>query len=202
MSQHSVPPQQPGYPAPGQPTPPPAPQQGGQGGYAQPGAYPTPSQGYAAPSQGYAQPGAAGQPAPAQQQWGAHPGQPQHPGYGGQYQPVARTEPGFFGRLFDTKFAHLVAPKYVSGAYIAVIIVAGVFTLSGLVNAVNTLSLGASLYGSATTVLSGLVQILVAPAIGLAILLVGRLALEAVTHLASSSASLAALRKDSDGPAE
>lgn len=172
MSQYQPPqPQGPGQPAP-QPTP---------FGQPQPG-QPQPTQ-----PQGYGQPGFGQQPQPpfGQQGFG------QQSGFGQQGFPQQPAEPG----LLDTTFAKPTTPKVARTAYLAVIVLAGALVLMGLLLAISSFSSAATLAGlggsGAAGVLAGIGQLVLFPALGFAVLTVGRLAIEYFleTHKAREQAA-------------
>lgn len=102
----------------------------------------------------------------------------QQPGYQAPYPPQATpAEPG----LFDTSFAKPVTPKIAKTAYIAVIVLAAAITLMGLFGAISSFSDAAAYAGYGTTassVLSGIAQLVFYPALGFVVLSLGRLTIE------------------------
>ncbi len=130
-----------------------------------------PPQGYGQqPPQGYGQQQPFGQASFGQQ---SQPGYPQQGQQG--YQPQAPSEPG----LFDTTFAKPLTPKLAKTAYLAVMILAGVLALFGLLGAIQYFASAASQYGTGITgVLSGIASLVLFPAIGFVVLTVGRLVIE------------------------
>jgi hypothetical protein len=142
-----------------------------------PGQQPSPF-GQPQPGQGYGQP----QPPFGQASFGQH-SQPGYPQPGFQPQPPA--EPG----LFDTTFAKPQTPKLAKTAYIAVIVLAGALTLTGLFSAISSFS-NAGFYGGAVSVLRGIAELVLYPALGFVVLTVGRLAIEyfVETHKAREKA--------------
>ncbi|GAB2600451.1 DUF4282 domain-containing protein [Pseudactinotalea suaedae] len=118
-------------------------------------------------------------------------GQPGFPQQGFQQPPA---EPG----LFDTSFARPTTPKVAKTAYISVIVLAGTLVLYGLFSAISSFSTAASMSdypggGGASFVLAGIGQLLLLPALGFAILTLGRLAIEyfVQTHKAREAAATA-----------
>lgn len=174
MSQYQPPQQPQGVPAP-PPTSQPSPfgqQPGGQQpGYGQ------------QPPPGYGQQPPFGQASFGQQ------GQPGYPQQG--YQQQVPAEPG----LFDTTFAKPTTPKVAKTAYIALIVLAGVLTVTGILLAISSFSATVAMasFGSSTTggVLASIAQLVLYPALGFAVLTVGRLAIEyfVETHKAREKAA-------------
>ncbi|TGO04340.1 hypothetical protein [Serinibacter arcticus] len=152
--------QQPGYPQ-GQP------QQGqpGQQGQPHPGQHgqQPPPAGYGAP--GAQIPGYGGPGGPAQQQWPA---------------PAAK-EPGAFARLFDTSVTKLISPSHLKGAMVLVIIVAAGVTL----RRVSESFFYFGEYAGVGEILFGVLSLVLAAVYGLAVLLVGRFAIELLAHVAA-----------------
>lgn len=116
-------------------------------------------------------------------------GQPGFPQQGFQQTPSV---PG----LFDTTFAKPTTPKVAKTAYLSVIVLAGTLVLFGLFSAISSFSAAASLSslaggGGAGYVLAGIGQLLFLPALGFAVLTLGRLAIEyfVETHKAREAAA-------------
>lgn len=153
------------YQPPQQPPQPPAPQPSPFG--------PPPQQGYAPPP-GQPQP-PFGQASFGQQQGGF----PQQP-----YQ-AAPSGPG----LFDTSFAQPTTPKVAKLAFVSIIVVAAGLVLMGLFGAIASFS--AAGIGGAGVVLAGVAQLVLFPALGFAVLTLGRLLVEyfVETHKARQAAA-------------
>ncbi|WP_420111181.1 DUF4282 domain-containing protein [Pseudactinotalea sp.] len=163
-----------------------------QGGSApQPSPFPQqqPPQGFGQQSQA---PQGFGQQSQPQPQFG-QPGFNQQQGYPQQgFQPQPPAAPG----LFDTTFAKPTTPKVASTAYIALIVLAGTLVLYGLFGAISSFSAAASMGqygGGAGYVLAGIGQLLFLPALGFAVLTLGRLTIEyfVETHKARQAAASA-----------
>jgi len=161
----------------------------------QPSPFPQPSQ----PPQGFGQqsqaPQGFGQ--QSQPQFG-QPGFGQQQGYPQQSFQQPSAEPG----LFDTTFAKPTTPKVAKTAYISVIVLASTLVLFGLFSAISSFSTAASMAdypggGGAGFVLAGIGQLLFLPALGFAILTLGRLAIEyfVQTHKAREAAATAGSEK-------
>src|SRR5690606_8637821 len=117
---------------------------------------------------------------------------PQQGGY-----PQTPAGPG----LFDTTFATPNTPKIAKPAFIAVIVFAGALVLYGLFAAISSFSVAASMTnygGGAGYVLTGIGQLVFLPALGFAVLTLGRLTIEyfVETHKAREAAAAAAKSGD------
>lgn len=167
---------------------------------------------YQPPQQPHGNPGA--QPSPFGQQPPAGYGQQPPQGYGQQQQPQPpfgqasfgqQSQPGYPQQpyqapaepgLLDTTFAKPTTPKIAKPAFVAVIVLAASLTLMGLLSAISSFS-NAAAYASfdggvsASAVLTGIAQLVFFPALGFAVLTVGRLLIEyfVETHKAREKAA-------------
>lgn len=163
------------------------PQHPGYGGAAQPPSYGQPQQGQPQPGHGAPQTQQLGQ-----QHGGQQHGQQQIPGYGPPGDPngwsagaqPAPAEPGPLARLFDLRLTKLFSPDHLRGAMALVLVVAVAVTVNNVVQALPYFD-----YATGATVFSGVVAILLAPVWGLAVMLVGRFAIELLIHLGAVRAA-------------
>lgn len=180
------------YQPPQQPDPSPQPTPFGQSsspGYGQDAYGQQPQHGQHSAAPGYEQ----AQQAYGQQGYEQQGYDPAQQGYGQQsqapagYAPQGYAPPGYAQQpggssgvgLFDTSFATPSTPKVAKLAYVSLIVLAIVFTVVGVLQAIGQFSLAAAPYGGGGyQVLSGIVSLILWPAIGFGLLTLGRLTVE------------------------
>ena len=175
---HGAPGPLPGPPLPGPPLP--GPPQPGPPQPVVPQGQPGAQFGQASQPQAPGQPGPYGQPGSFRQASQQPYGGPQ--AGGPQYGAPRYGAPASGGGLFDTNLRTLITPRLAKTANLAIIILAGVIALAGLLEAISILSSAAAFGGfggsSATYVLGGIIALLRGPALAFVILTVGRLVVE------------------------
>ncbi|MGC0251681.1 DUF4282 domain-containing protein [Pseudactinotalea sp. Z1748] len=161
---------------------------GGQGGYGRPqGGYGAPQGGYAG-QQGGHEHGGYGAPqgghGTVQHGYGAPQGGPPQPGSGAPHGAPGYPQPGTpltasasGPGLFDLTFATPLAPRIARLGFILLWILGGLIALSGLVEFIQV-AVAMSMYGGGWTVAVYFVNLLVAIAIALALVVLGRMGIE------------------------
>ncbi len=165
----------------------PTPPSGGEGRQApqQPaGAPPAGQSPYAPPPGGYPQPGYGGY--PPQQGGYPHQGQPGQPGYGPGYGQQA--QPSALGGLTDLSFTRRITPALAKVVYAAVLVLALIVAVEGVVSAVHYFSLAGDRFsGGPGYIFDGLLELIKGPVAGFVLLAFARFALEYLLDRATAA---------------
>jgi len=141
-----------------------------------------------APQGGHPPQGYAGYPGQPQQAGYPQPGQPGQPGYGPGYPQPA--QPSAIGGLTDLGFTRRITPALAKLVYVAVIVVALIIAIEGVVSAVHFFGLAADRFGGGPGyIFDGLLALIKGPLSGFVLLAFARFALEYFLDRAAPSRS-------------